>query len=284
MDKRKSGKEFIYTIEWKTRDGGKIAAVVSPRILYDAQGNPAGSFAVITDVTELKRAEEELRALLQEKTVMLKEIHHRVKNNLQLISSLFSLQYQNISDSDTRNMLYDSQSRIQTMSRIHEFLYQSNNFRDIEMKDFLEQLVFDIETVYLADGKRTITFCIDADTVELSVDRAVPCGLIMNELVSNAVKHAFPLMEAGLEEKRIVLFFKQYGDTIHFGVEDNGKGLPAKARNNGERTLGLELVTVLTEQLRGTITFGSGENGSGSRVEVCIPHQRDSRSTLYAVQ
>jgi PAS domain S-box-containing protein len=284
MEKRKAGKAPIYTTEWRKRDGGSIAAVASPRILYNAEGNQAGSFAVITDVSDLKRAEEELRDLLQEKTVMLKEIHHRVKNNLQLISSLFSLQYRNISDDRSRDLLYDSQSRIQTMSRIHESLYQSDNFKDIQMEGFLEQLVFDIKSVYLDADSNQFNFVIDADPAALPVDRAVPCGLIMNELASNAVKHAFPPEYIDIPEKKIIIFLHEHDDCIRFGVEDNGRGLPAEIQTAGGTTLGLELITVLTEQLGGKMSFAESASGGGSRVEVCIPYQSGGKTVLYAVE
>lgn len=284
MEKRKSGKAPIYTTEWRKRNGGSIAAVASPRILYDAEGNQVGSFAVITDVSDLKRAEGELRNLLQEKTVMLKEIHHRVKNNLQLISSLFSLQYRDISDDRSRDLLHDSQSRIQTMSRIHEFLYQSGNFKDIEMGVFLEQLIFDIKSVYVDAERSKFNFVIDADPVALSVDKAVPCGLIMNELVSNAVKHAFPTEYSGLPEKRIVIFLREYNNCIRFGVEDNGKGLPDDLRAPGNTSLGMELVTILTEQLGGKMSFRTGSTVTGSRIEICIPFLPEGQSALYAVR
>lgn len=282
MEKRKQGDESSYEAEWKTKSGERLVTIVSPRILYDSSGTSTGSFAVITDITERMKAQESMSALLREKTILMKEIHHRVKNNLQMISSLFHLQYQNAEDEKSAQILYDSQLRIQTITRVHEFLYQSDNLRDVEMHDFLEQLVYDVTASSEvgtgeegADGE--IEFITDVDPLLLSVNRAIPCGLIMNELLTNSVKHAFSPEDGqsttqgqGQEKKRIALFFHREGDAIRFGVEDNGKGIPGDCAESSSQTLGLELVSILTEQLEGENSFRKGEGGRGCRAEVHI--------------
>ncbi len=283
MEKRKTGKESVYTMEWKTKSGQRLVSLVSPRIVYDAAGELNGSFAVVTDITDLKKAEDELRNLLQEKTVLLKEVHHRVKNNLQLISSLFSLQSLNIKDVNVRNMLFDSQARIQTMSRVHEQLYQSDNFRYMSMSDFLEQLVLDVKSVYQEVDEEQIRFITDVENISLSVEQAIPCGLIMNELVSNSVKHAFSVEGNVQGRKKVSLFLREEGNRIVFGVEDNGKGLPEGFSIEGQSSLGMELISILTEQLSGKLSLGMSREKTGCRIEVYIPYDREKESRLYVV-
>jgi PAS domain S-box-containing protein len=270
----KHGPSSAYRMEWETKNGTRLTTIVSPRILYNADNEYSGSFAVITNITDLQTTEEELTSLLQEKTVLLKEIHHRVKNNLQVIASLFNLQFQNAEDDRTKSVLYESQLRIQTISRVHEFLYQSENLKDIDMKHFLEQLVLDIKAVYYEHRQLDIDFTMDIDQLSLSVDKAVPVGLIMNELVSNAVKHAFPRADegsSGTERKMVMLFLRNEAYGITFGVADNGRGFPENYSSARSPTLGLELITILTEQLNGDMAVRKGLAHSGSTIEIRIP-------------
>ncbi|MFO7849679.1 MAG: cache domain-containing protein [Spirochaetia bacterium] len=286
MEKRERGVESTYETEWKTRSGERLVTLVSPRILHDSSGRRAGSFAAVTDITEWKKSQESMSALLREKTILMKEIHHRVKNNLQMISSLFHMQYENAKDKDGAQILHDSQLRIQTITRVHESLYQSDNLRDIEMRDFLEQLLFDVTAAREEEMGGEIEFITEVESIFFSVDKAIPCGLIVNELLTNSVKHAFdqegessperlpkhpPQKTMGQTEKRVVLFLHRDNESIRFGVEDNGRGLPDDCAEDPAQTLGLELVTVLTEQLEGRISFGTAEEGIGCRVEVHIP-------------
>ena len=274
MERRKEGGEeggeAPYRVEWKTKGGERLVTLVSPRLYYDAEGTHTGSFAVFTDITDMQRAEEKLTALLQEKTVLLKEVHHRVKNNLQLISSLFSLQYLNTSDEITGSILQDSQMRIQTITRVHEFLYQSESLKDIDIREFLEQLILDISAAFDTATSGEIRFVTEVEALILPLDKAIPCGLIMNELVSNAVKHAFPPGLPLEQDKRVVLFLQKENGSICFGVEDNGRGFPDDFRSRPSRNLGMELVTILTEQLNGEISFQQPVSHGGSKVEIRI--------------
>ncbi len=282
MKKLSARDETSYTAEWQTKDGKRLAAIVSPRGLFDPGGNFLGSFAVITDITGQKLTEEKLTALLKEKTVLLKEIHHRVKNNLQLISSLFSLEYQKAAaDESTKNVLYDSKLRIQTISRVHEFLYQTENLQDIAMRKYMERLIVEMRSA-MADmpfstadkngsrgfGPADIRFVLEADDIDLSVEQAIPCGLIINELVSNSVKHAFPQEQ---KEKAVTLFLHKDNETIRFGVKDNGRGLPADFLQDDSKSLGVQLISTLTAQLKGEIIIDSVREGKGSRVEIQVP-------------
>lgn len=268
VQRHMQGKAIAYKAEWKTADSSRLITIVSPRVLPDSNGNYNGSFAVITNITNLQNTEEELTSLLQEKNVLLKEIHHRVKNNLQVIASLFNLQFQNVQDESTKHVLYDSQLRIQTIARVHEFLYESENLRDIDMQAFLEQLVLDVQTVYSGSSAEEISVDFDAATVFMPVDKAVPIGLIMNELFSNALKHAFPSELSPSPKKKITLFLHSTASGIRFGVDDNGRGLPQDIRQRRSATLGIELINVLTEQLHGDISFTTGTEGKGSKIEI----------------
>jgi two-component sensor histidine kinase len=167
-------------------------------------------------------------------------------------------------------MLHESQLRIQTISRVHEFLYESENLRDIDMQRFLEELVLDIQAVYYEPRVAEINFEIAAEPLALPVDRAVPVGLIMNELVTNAIKHAFPPDLPTNGEKRITLFLRKEASGVSFGISDNGIGIPQEILTRQSLTLGFELIKVLTQQLQGEISVRPGEAGRGSRVEVSL--------------
>jgi PAS domain S-box-containing protein len=270
MEKRRLGLESSYRLEWKTKGGRRLVTIVSPRLYHDAAGVPTGSFAVFTDITDIKAAEEKLTSLLQEKTVLLKEIHHRVKNNLQLISSLFNLQYHDIDKENTVGILQDSQMRIQTISRVHEFLYQSANFKDIDIQDFLKQLIIDISSAFANELQREIRFVSEVEPLIFPIHKAIPCGLIMNELVTNAVKHAFSQELSTEREKHVILFLKREKECICFGVEDNGRGLTGEFFGRPPQSLGMELVTILTTQLNGELFFLDAGSKTGSRVEIRI--------------
>ena len=201
------------------------------------------------EITERKRAEEQARTSLKEKEVLLKEIHHRVKNNLQVISSLLSLQSSYIENRQVLSVLDDSQHRVRSMALIHEKLYQSANLAQIDFGDYIRDLA---GYLFRAQGghTRNIGLNIQTDDVHLIIDMAVPCGLILNELISNSLKHAFPTGHSG---DIVVTCRAEEGDQIILTVGDNGVGLPAGLDLQNTGTLGLELVRTLTEQLGGTL-------------------------------
>ena len=203
----------------------------------------------VYDVTKYKRAEETIKASLQEKEVLLKEIHHRVKNNLQVISSLLDLQSIQVKEPKMLEMFRDSCNRVKSMALVHENLYRSKNYAKVNFSEYIESLIMNLFQVYGVKGDR-MTLEQEIDIVALNIDTAIPCGLIINELVSNALKHAFPDKNPGL----ISIFFKvdkeQHYTLI---VRDNGKGLPSDFNINSLNTLGLQLVDILTNQLEVTL-------------------------------
>lgn len=211
---------------------------------------------VIRDVTEDKAREQELRNSLLEKEVLLKEVHHRVKNNLQIISSLLFLQKDIISDPDIQDIFEESRNRIASMALIHEELYRSGDLARVDLKDYLERLA--PKVVQSLRGQKSIGFALQLAECRVSVDKAIPFGLIVNELLTNAVKHGFVGRDAG--SIRVTMALE---DTmIQAVVEDDGVGLPEGFHPDAVRSLGMQLVVQLTRQLRGALTFGSGRQGA----------------------
>jgi two-component sensor histidine kinase len=218
------------------------------------------------EITLRRRAEEKLTSSLDEKTVMLKEIHHRVKNNMQVISSLMSLQLGASSEPSIQEALRESQTRIRSMALVHETLYRSDNFAAIDFKQYLERLVRQVHTSHSGP---TIQVRVDGSDVMLPLDQAIPAGLMMNELISNAMKHGFPggrqgtiTVSAGIDDEGIV-------DLL---VRDTGVGLPPGFEPEKVTSLGLHLVRSLTQQLDGTMSI---DNGPGTSI-----HVRFLRSSL----
>ena len=196
-----------------------------------------------------RQAEEQLKASLAEKEALLKEIHHRVKNNLQIISSLLSLQADYLQDNQAIEIFKDSQNRIESMALIHEKLYQSKNLARIEISDYIQDLVTNLVCSYQGNSN-TITFNINIEDILLSIDTAIPCGLIVNELVTNSLKHAFPSNETG--EIRIDLHLNA-NNKLTLIVSDNGIGFTKNYDFQNTESLGLQLVNALTHQMEGTI-------------------------------
>jgi two-component sensor histidine kinase len=205
------------------------------------------------DITERKLAEERIRASLKEKEVLLKEIHHRVKNNLQIVSSLLEFQADSISDPQSRNFFHECQGRINSMALIHEKLYQTRDFACIDLGEYLEHLARHLLRSYAADNT-SISLKMAVGKVPLGIDEAIPCGLIANELVSNALKYAFP---AGGTGEIVVRCDADSDGWVTMSIADNGVGLPAGLDFSRTETLGYQLVVMLTKQLRGTVEVRS---------------------------
>ncbi|MDB6029491.1 MAG: Sensory transduction histidine kinase [Verrucomicrobiales bacterium] len=209
-------------------------------------------YAVARDITENKQHEQGIRTSLEEKELLLKEIHHRVKNNLQVISSLLQLQAGYIKEPEFRAMFAESQDRIKSMALIHEKLYQSRDLARIDFGEYIRSLVRMITRSYPTKGGVRVT--VTSDPILLNIDTGVPVGLILNELLSNAFKHAFPQDRSGdvhvvLENK------KELGYRLI--IKDDGIGLPTDFVLNSTNSLGLRLVKILTDQINATLEFES---------------------------
>nr|WP_323808652.1 histidine kinase dimerization/phosphoacceptor domain -containing protein [Nostoc sphaeroides] len=204
-----------------------------------------------TELVQRQNAQVKLKNALAEKEVLLKEVHHRVKNNLQIVSSLLQLQSQTLKDPEAIKALRESQNRIESISLIHKNLYTSANIGQIDVAEYIENLAASLLISYqILPGK--IGLETDIDSVNLNVDQAIACGLVINELISNAFKHAFPNQEAGI----ISIALRNAGNNIEMTIRDNGIGLPDNLDWTTTDSLGLSLVyDLVTEQLEGDITI-----------------------------
>lgn len=231
------------------KNGSLIWVNITASFVRKSSKNLSYFIRVIEDISERKRAEAQIQASLVEKEVLLKEIYHRVKNNLQVISSLLNLQSEYIRDEQDLEMFKHSQRRIESMALIHEKLYQSKDLALIDFSEYIRDLVTSLFSYY-EEKSNTLHFSINVDNIFLGLDAAIPCGLIINELVSNSLKYAFPNRENG--EIGVELIAGNDNKLI-LSVCDNGIGLPPEFDFKNTKTLGLQLVDALTKQLSGDI-------------------------------
>jgi two-component sensor histidine kinase len=216
------------------------------------------------ELGERKRAEEQLKASLAEKELLLQEIHHRVKNNLQVISSLLYLQSKNIDDPKVLSILQESRHRVRSMALVHEHLYQTDYPTHVDAARYVRTLTSYLMRSYEVRADQ-IELQVTVDDLRLGIDTAVPCGLLINELVSNALKHAFPNSRSG--KIQVALQAMAHGD-YRLIVTDDGVGLPGALEEQSSDSLGLRLVQTLTQQLEGMIEV---DTNTGTRFEIVFP-------------
>ena len=212
-------------------------------------------------LSELKQAELRLRASLEEKELLLKEVHHRVKNNLQIVSSLLSLQVHHAQSPETLQLLAESQHRIRAMALIHEQLYRSDDLARIDFAEYVEQLATQLCRSH--QGGVRLSVRVEAEHCHLPLDQAVPCGMILSELVSNAAKHAF----SGREDGEIEIGFSRHGQKYWLSVRDNGIGVPVETASQAE-SMGLRVVQALVRQIHGQLHI---ECRAGTLVHIAFP-------------
>jgi PAS domain S-box-containing protein len=205
--------------------------------------------SVILDLSERKQSEKRIQAALQEKELLLEEVHHRVKNNLQVIHSLLDLQVLRLKDPDLVGMLRDSQNRIRSMSMIHQTLYQSHDFAQVDFHRLLSELLPTLMDSYGMVGGH-VNMVIDASDVKIPINEAIPCGLIVNELVSNALKHGFADRRQGSIWVSLV---RDADDNVELSISNDGAGIPEEQSLDRTGALGLQLVHLLTRQLHGRL-------------------------------
>jgi PAS domain S-box-containing protein len=242
-----------------------LQTIKRPIVLPDGTANQV--LGVATDITARKQALEQIKLSLHEKEVLLKEIHHRVKNNMQVITSLLSLQSKNIKDEQALSVFQESQNRVKSMALIHETLYQSKDLSRINFAEYLQKLVAHVSRSYRLRPE-AVKVKINVDNVSLPIDMAVPCGLIINELASNALKYAFPADRSG----EITIRFGQADTQYILCVSDTGVGLPDGFDPDKGKSLGMKLVRMLTEQLCGELQC---RNGLGTTFEITFPEQKE---------
>jgi len=230
---------------------------------FEEQDFAASISYIISLALEASRrdlAQKQIINSLEEKNVLLREIHHRVKNNMQIISSLLSLQSSNIKNPEMRDIFMESQNRVKSMSMIHEQLYQKDDIAKIDFKIYVNGLIKSLFQIY-SFGLKRIEWNVNVEDVKLDIETAIPCGLIINELVSNSLKHAFKEAPDG----KIIVNMRRDKDMITLEVSDNGIGLPANFEVEKASTLGLQLVTTLVDQLEGDMMIDV-DNGTSFKI------------------
>jgi len=230
-------KQSVMNEEWTLRDGRILERDYAPILVEDSC---QGHLWMYRDITERKRNEEQLKTSLQEKDLLLKEIHHRVKNNLLVVSNLLELQSHYAEEERVSFLLNENQNRLHSIALIHEKLYQNTELKKINFADYLEDLAQTLSDSYIADNQ-DIKLALKLEPIWLNIETANPCGLIVNELISNALKHGFPNQSKG----KIGLELRQDHDQIILEVKDNGIGLPPNFDPMQVQSLGMELIAIL---------------------------------------
>lgn len=244
---------------WRIRkDGSRFRADVALSLVRDSQGHAKGFVKVVRDVTDRWKHEQLLEASLKEKELLLKEIHHRVKNNLQIVASLLRMQSRKLTDPTLLQNFRESQSRVQAMALIHEYLYESKDLANINFQSYLENVVSGLLRSY-SIGPDEITGRVEAQGIRLHLDLAAPCGLIVTELITNSMKYAFPNKRLGFVTVSCRYIAPQ---TLCLTVSDNGVGLPENFHLEASQSLGLQLVKSLARQLNAEMSVTSA-HGKG---------------------
>jgi two-component sensor histidine kinase len=250
--------------ELSSKNGRRISVEASFNLLKDSEGNPKGFRGVVRDITDRKEKEKKIRNSLKEKEVLLGEIHHRVKNNLAVISGLLFLQAEKTENEAGRNLLQQSQGRINSMAIVHELLYENHNFSSIDPDKYIDQLILHISN-NLSTAGQDITTNVTTDELQLDMNVAIPCALIINELLTNAYKYAFEDSGTG----SIDISLTKAGKDYQLIVEDDGKGLPEDfdLEESGSG-LGMFLVQTLARQIQGKLDISTEQ---GTRVAITFP-------------
>ena len=248
-------KNFSREQSYIRKDGRLLSANVTVSLVRDSNDNPNYFVAVFEDITERKEYEKQLEESIKEKEVLLKEVHHRVKNNMQVISSILNLQSSYISDETALDMLRESQDRIKSMSFVHESLYQSNTLSEVNFAEYIQNIARNLYHSYGRPGGGIgLEFALD--DIYLNLDTSIPCGLIINEVVSNSLKYAFQGRESGTVK---IHFSKESDGKLKLIVSDDGIGLPKNFDIENAESLGLQLVTTLITQIGGELEIDSSE-------------------------
>lgn len=255
-----NGEIFSVTTTRKRKDGSLVEVLVSG-VPITINNKLNAFFGIYVDITERKEAEEKIKKSLREKEVLLAEIHHRVKNNLAVITGLLELQQYNTDSDEAKNILKESQLRINSIALIHEKLYQNENLSEISIDVYLKELI-DIIIASIRTEETEVSISIESEPIHLTVSQAIPCGLILNELITNSYKHAF----IGKKSGKINISLKRTGDRLTLFFNDNGVGMPGELDFENPTSLGLTLIQTLARQLQGDCSFN--ESGDGMKFKL----------------
>jgi PAS domain S-box-containing protein len=247
------------------KDGREFPVEISLSPLETEEGLLVSS--AVRDITERKRAEQRILDSLREKEVLLKEVHHRVKNNLAVISSLFYLQSTYTTDGQTLQILQESQGRVRSMSLVHETLYQSGRLEAINFAEYALSLSKDLIGAYRVP-EREVRLNADMESIRLNIELAVPCGLILNELLTNALKHAFH----GIAKGEVILKLRRTANGCTLIVTDTGLGIPPELAVENATSLGLRLIRLLTRQIEGEFELARAQPGTEARLKIPLSH------------
>jgi PAS domain S-box-containing protein len=250
------------------KDGTTFPVMIFSSVIKK-NNEPIGLRGIIVDISYRKMLEDQIKASLKEKEILLKEIHHRVKNNFQVIMSLFNLQSDLIDNPDVLKIFIESRNRIKSMALIHELLYKENNFSSIDIKSYTQKLIAFLKESY-TDVNTGIKILFDIDDIQLDIEKIIPCGLIINELVSNSFKHAFPNELKG----EVIISFKKIDDVQYsLIVRNNGIPLPEEFDIKNLKSLGMLLVQTLTKQIHGELYIYSTKEGTEFKIIFGLNHE-----------
>lgn len=258
---RKKGEAGRYEVAFVSGDGLPVPVILSSRPLFDEDGTFRGALAVATNIAELKQVQERLLASLKEKDVLLQEVHHRVKNNLQLMLSLLRMQSRRIEEPKILEVLRDAENRVFSIALVHEKLYLSPTLSTIRMGPYVKALTSHVVQAYQGVSS-SIELVVQVDELTFSLDTAIPLGMILTELVSNVFRHAFP---AGAKGRLHVALRAKNDDMYELCVADTGVGSDGQRDASAGQSLGLDLVKTFTAQLEGQVEI---ENGEGMTVRI----------------
>jgi PAS domain S-box-containing protein len=254
LERIKKGERIAhFETERRRKDGSPIAVSLSVSPIFDKNGAIVGASKIANDIGDRKARDDVMRAALKEKETLLREIHHRVKNNLQIIYSLLDLQAGAIRDPAALSLLTESKNRVLSISIIHQKLYESGNLAEVDFRAFVNDLAPVLASSYQVAANRVIVTVL-AEDARLPINFAIPCGLILNELVSNAFKHAFPLGRRGAIT---IQLSRDKKNRAILSVSDDGVGIPEAASLTKSSSLGLRLVMLLAGQIRAEVMISN---------------------------
>lgn len=256
---------------FKKENGGYANVIENGTIVRNEDGDAVRMIGAVRDISDQKLTEKELKASLSEKETLLAEIHHRVKNNLAVVSGMMQLQAFETDNKVLQEQLYDSVVRIKTMASVHELLYQSNSFSQLDFSETLKQLVKNVTDTLQSENKVEIEY--HAVPVKLNINQAIPASLIVNEVITNAFKHAFK----NIDDSKLTINLSEEDDQLEISIIDNGVGIPEDIQNAKDSSLGFHLIELLSEQLYADKVYKKNPDVSGTIFKLSFIRQANKK-------